>query len=33
MRKEDKKQLIDSLTQQLDDNNNFYLTDVSDAKC
>lgn len=30
MRKEDKKQLIDSLTQQLADNNNFYLTDVSD---
>lgn len=30
MRKEEKKQLIDSLTQQLDDNNNFYITDVSD---
>ena len=30
MRKEDKKQLIDSLTQQLTDNNNFYITDVSD---
>lgn len=30
MRKEDKKQLIDSLTQQLTENNNFYLTDVSD---
>jgi large subunit ribosomal protein L10 len=30
MRKEDKKQLIDSLTQQLTDNNNFYLTDVSE---
>jgi large subunit ribosomal protein L10 len=30
MRKEDKKQLIDSLTQQLADNNNFYLTDVSE---
>ena len=30
MRKEDKKQLIDSLSQQLDENNNFYLTDVSE---
>jgi large subunit ribosomal protein L10 len=30
MRKEEKKQLIDSLTQQLDNNNNFYITDVSD---
>ena len=30
MRKEDKKQLIDSLAQQLTDNNNFYITDVSD---
>ena len=30
MRKEDKKQLIDSLTQQLNDNNNFYITDVSE---
>jgi large subunit ribosomal protein L10 len=30
MRKEDKKQLIDSLSQQLDKNNNFYLTDVSE---
>jgi len=30
MRKEEKKQLIESLTQQLDNNNNFYLTDVSD---
>ena len=30
MRKEDKKQLINSLSQQLDENNNFYLTDVSD---
>ena len=30
MRKEDKKQLINSLTQQLTDNNNFYITDVSD---
>ena len=30
MRKQDKKQLIDSLTQQLTDNNNFYITDVSD---
>lgn len=29
MRKEEKKQLIDSLTQQLTDNSNFYLTDVS----
>ncbi len=29
MRKLDKKQLIDSLTQQLSDNNNFYLTDIS----
>ena len=29
MRKEDKKQLIDSLTQQLNENNNFYITDVS----
>ena len=29
MRKEEKKQLIDSLTQQLQDNSNFYLTDVS----
>lgn len=29
MRKEDKKQLIESLTQQLADNNNFYITDVS----
>ena len=30
MRKEEKKQLIDSLTQMLDNNNNFYITDVSD---
>ncbi|MEJ2594060.1 MAG: 50S ribosomal protein L10 [bacterium] len=30
MRKEDKRQLIDSLTQQLDENNNFYLADVSE---
>lgn len=30
MRKEEKKQLIDSLTQQLENNNNFYITDVSD---
>ncbi len=30
MRKEDKKQLIDSLTQQLTDNSNFYITDISD---
>jgi len=29
MRKEEKKQLIDSLTQQLTDNSNFYLTDIS----
>ena len=29
MRKEDKKQLIDSLTQLLEENNNFYLADVS----
>ena len=29
MRKENKKQLIDSLTQQLTDVNNFYLTDIS----
>ena len=29
MRKEEKKQLIDSLTQQLTDVNNFYLTDIS----
>ncbi len=29
MRKEDKKVLIESLTQQLKENNNFYLTDVS----
>jgi len=30
MRKEDKKQLIDSLTQQLSENSNFYLADVSE---
>ena len=30
MRKEEKKQLIDSLTQQLNDNNNFYITDISE---
>ncbi len=30
MRKEDKKQLIDSLTQQLSGNENFYITDVSE---
>ncbi len=30
MRKEDKKQLIDSLTLQLSENDNFYLADVSD---
>jgi len=29
MRKENKKQLIESLTQQLNDVNNFYLTDIS----
>ncbi len=29
MRKEDKKQLIDSLTEQLSKHNNFYLADVS----
>lgn len=29
MRKEDKKVLIDSLTQQLEENNNFYLTDIA----
>lgn len=28
MRKEDKKILIDNLTQQLEDNNNFYITDI-----
>jgi len=30
MRKEDKKQLIENLTQLLDENHNFYLTDVSE---
>jgi large subunit ribosomal protein L10 len=30
MRKEDKKQLIDSISLQLDENNNFYLTDISE---
>lgn len=30
MRKQDKKQLIDSLAQQLTDNSNFYITDVSE---
>ncbi len=30
MRKEDKKQLIDSLTRQLSENENFYITDVSE---
>ena len=30
MRKEEKKQLIDSLTQQLSENDNFYLADVAD---
>jgi len=29
MRKEEKKQLIDILTQQLTENNNFYLTDIA----
>jgi large subunit ribosomal protein L10 len=29
MRKENKKELIESLTQQLKDNSNFYLTDIS----
>ena len=29
MRKEEKKQLIDALTQQLTENNNFYLTDIA----
>ncbi len=29
MRKEDKKTLIDSLTQQLEENNNFYITDIA----
>ncbi|OFY50769.1 MAG: 50S ribosomal protein L10 [Bacteroidetes bacterium GWF2_41_31] len=29
MRKEEKKVLIESLTQQLKENNNFYLTDIS----
>lgn len=29
MRKENKKQLIESLTQQLKESNNFYLTDIS----
>ncbi len=29
MRKEEKKKLIDSLTQQLTENNNFYLTDIA----
>jgi large subunit ribosomal protein L10 len=28
MRKEDKKILIDNLTQQLEENNNFYITDI-----
>ena len=30
MRKEDKKILIDSLTEQLKESNNFYLTDISE---
>lgn len=29
MRKEEKKKLIDNLTQQLTENNNFYLTDIA----
>lgn len=29
MRKEEKKKLIDTLTQQLTENNNFYLTDIA----
>ncbi len=29
MRKEDKKILIDTLTQQLEENNNFYITDIA----
>ncbi len=29
MRKKDKKILIDSLTQQLEENNNFYITDIA----
>ena len=29
MRKEDKKKLIDTLTQQLTENNNFYITDIA----
>jgi len=29
MRKEEKKVLIDTLTQQLKDNNNFYITDIT----
>lgn len=29
MRKEEKKELIDTLTQQLIENNNFYITDIS----
>jgi len=29
MRKEEKKVLIDALTQQLKDNNNFYITDIT----
>lgn len=29
MRKEEKKELIDTLTQQLTENNNFYITDIS----
>ena len=31
MRKEDKKVLIEDLTQQLTDNNNFYLADIFDS--
>lgn len=29
MRKEEKKELIDTLTQQLTENNNFYITDIA----
>jgi len=29
MRKEEKKELIDNLTQQLTENNNFYITDIA----
>ncbi len=29
MRKEEKKELIDNLTQQLTENSNFYITDIA----